>query len=367
MRHNHTVPATQQATAPTLLSHTIYIIRCVFTAVVVFIHTNLCPDTGCAQGMYYTLYDLAGHVLWLCNPIFFLLSGYLYFLNGPVHRHTFQHKCRNRWHSLVVPYLCWNTLVLLLFVAIDIFFPSLTTGTIPPLHKWDLRQVGQAYFCIYGSGWDTSPINGPLWFLRDLIILSALTPCIQWVVQRKPIALPLLISLMLAPLPFFFNISLPFFALGGYLSLHHKQPEQLSHTFTWGCLAIFVAIVAVLFCIPLSTPLTQPLHLIKTLCGMGAVVGLCLWLAQRSNCHMAAQLAPASFFVFAAHGVVARLLTKAMSVLLLHLQAGPVLYLLAHLANWALCVALCLVAYRLTAHYPALMNLLGGRRTRQPM
>ena len=60
-------------------SRCIDFLRCVLIVFVVLIHTNLVADTSCEDSVYARGYDIMGNLLWLCNPLFFAISGYLFF------------------------------------------------------------------------------------------------------------------------------------------------------------------------------------------------------------------------------------------------------------------------------------------------
>ncbi len=55
-------------------------------------------------------------------PLFFFMSGYLYFVGSADKGFTFQawkKKSWNRVKSLVVPYIAWNLLILALFAGVQ--------------------------------------------------------------------------------------------------------------------------------------------------------------------------------------------------------------------------------------------------------
>ena len=43
-------------------------------------------------------------------PIYFFIAGYVFFLNTDLGKKEYRRKLRNRFHSLLVPYLSWNLL-----------------------------------------------------------------------------------------------------------------------------------------------------------------------------------------------------------------------------------------------------------------
>lgn len=87
-------------------------------------------------------------------PVFFVISGYLFFAN--VEKFTYViyfQKIRRRIKTLLIPYIIWN---LLMVIKLKSFYLS--------------------FF------W--KPANLPLWFLRDLMIVTLLTPIIYIGVKK---------------------------------------------------------------------------------------------------------------------------------------------------------------------------------------
>jgi surface polysaccharide O-acyltransferase-like enzyme len=104
-------------------------------------------------------------------PLFFLISGYLFFRNIPNAKFSdFIKKYKSRFHTLFIPFMFWSILSLifyiLLSVIINIFIPS--------LHEFRsdiiLIKIFQYIFI--------TPIAFQLWFLRDLIVLVIVSPII---------------------------------------------------------------------------------------------------------------------------------------------------------------------------------------------
>jgi len=87
-------------------------------------------------------------------PMFFFISGYLFFANVEKwDKRTYLEKIKRRIKSLLIPYILWN---LLMAVKLKAFSISIF---------WE-------------------PANMPLWFLRDLIVVSMLTPIIYIGVKK---------------------------------------------------------------------------------------------------------------------------------------------------------------------------------------
>lgn len=147
-------------------------------------------------------------------PMFFVLSGYLYFLNiDYLSRDVYLSKTKKRLFSILVPYLSWNIIALILS-------PSRISG----LSLYDVL-LG-----FWGQGEGLFPWNGPLWFLRDLMIVQLLTPMIYITIKKTKywfVSL-LLLLLIVGVLPTATNlgftiVSLVYFSIGAYLGIYHKE------------------------------------------------------------------------------------------------------------------------------------------------
>ena len=102
-------------------------------------------------------------------PAFFVISGYLFFLRiKSFDLATYKYKVRRRFSSLFIPYLIWNVVAIMYPLSLHLF-----RGETMPSDVWGYL----AYL------WDTgeplhTPLNYPLWYMRDLIVLTILSPLI---------------------------------------------------------------------------------------------------------------------------------------------------------------------------------------------
>ncbi|MBV5316190.1 MAG: acyltransferase [Desulfobulbaceae bacterium] len=127
-------------------------------------------------------------------PLFFLMSGYLFFANFRWSKKTYLEKLQTRLRSLLVPMVFWNILGLAL-VALVQAWPSIQT--IPYfIGKNDViagYTIIQYFNAILGLKW--YPFAYHFWFIRDLILLALLAPVIA-------------VILRFAALPFFIVVYL---------------------------------------------------------------------------------------------------------------------------------------------------------------
>ena len=107
-------------------------------------------------------------------PVFFIMSGYLFFANvDKWDVVTYKKKILRRIKTLLLPYLIWN---LLMAVKLKTFSMNMFWAFWNPAGK-QIDWFGNEQLM-------TAPANMPLWFLRDLMVVSLLTPIIYILVRR---------------------------------------------------------------------------------------------------------------------------------------------------------------------------------------
>ena len=151
---------------------TVDLLKVLLTVGIVFRHSELPSMTGISEG--YDLFSKGMMLLTeLCVPLFFVLSGFLYFRNVPERPglRFFLDKDRKRVFSLLIPYIIANVVAFLCYWAAYRFAPSMMSG-------------------FFGDDWQkplfifwTGPVNMSLWFIRDLIIAVIFAP-LTWLIVR---------------------------------------------------------------------------------------------------------------------------------------------------------------------------------------
>ena len=148
------------------------LLKVVLTVGIVFRHASL-VDVPAEYGLFNAISKGIVLLTELCVPLFFVISGYLFFLNVPERPDVkwFGNKLWKRVFSLLIPYLIANVLAFLFYWLAMHYTPSLVSG-------------------FFGDNWKnpiyvfwTGPINLSLWFIRDLIIICVLSPLI-WLLIR---------------------------------------------------------------------------------------------------------------------------------------------------------------------------------------
>lgn len=181
-----------------LTSSTISALRFPLTVGVVFIHFNVLSDNLAVRGTgnaehfptwLVCMFNLFSEVLpRIAVPLFFIISGYLFFRSGFMIR-TYTDKLRRRVRTLLVPYILWNLLYLIRTAFRDIpAFSGLSHDTAQA--NWSLSAVlacfwdkSRGVFPVPASSY-IYPQDFPLWYVRDLMLVVVLAPVFYWMLKR---------------------------------------------------------------------------------------------------------------------------------------------------------------------------------------
>ncbi len=157
-------------------------------------------------------------------PMYFFLSSVLLFKSERKYVYTMKNKIK----TLLVPYIFWNTMGILIFLVLEnlSFTAPFFSGMNTPICESSFVE----WMALYGIGADCPKVY-PLWFLRDLMIVTALFPLIGMVAKKVPvIALAAGCILILSPEIIFFQKALAWFLLGAgvvRLNLHMEMLDKI--------------------------------------------------------------------------------------------------------------------------------------------
>lgn len=199
----------------------IAIIMVVFTHCYNFKDNFLTVTTIITEGLNYGTFI----EYFICNglsrasvPIFFLISGYLFFLSFEFSVSGYFSKIKSRFKSLFIPYVLWSFIsmgICLIFWGVDIM----------PVN--DMKANLEIGGFVQGF---LNPPNFQFWFVKQLIIYSVLSPIFYLLLKCKITRIIYLLAVLFLWLIDFgsiFNVieveALLFFSLGAYLSIAKKE------------------------------------------------------------------------------------------------------------------------------------------------
>lgn len=168
--------------------------------------------------IYHIIAELiSGHMFAIATRCFFLFSGFLFFRyleEGSFNMKWILSKWEKRFWSLFVPFLIWNLIMVVSVLIKDFAFNALSLTS--SSDEIALVNKGPLYWFYFG------PADFPLWFLRDLIIMSLTAPLIYLVIKNfRWASLALLIVLYFSPV----SPSIPslqaivYFGIGAWLGI----------------------------------------------------------------------------------------------------------------------------------------------------
>ena len=183
----------------------------------------------------------------MANYMFFLISGYLFYLNIKNHHDTFV-KIKKRCSTLLVPYILWNLIFILWYFCLSLI-PSVqelfVNGSI--ISQLEDSSLLEIFYIVF-----LKPAAFQLWFLRDLMLFVLLSPLIWWLIKKAGWALVVvLFGLgMFIPQVGFAAI----FVLGGYISLTNTDLDGLTEQLS----RLMPLFVIVFF----ASAIVYPMHLV---------------------------------------------------------------------------------------------------------
>ena len=231
-------------------------------------------------------------------PIFFIISGYLFFANvSEWNLIVYKQKMLRRVKTLLLPYLIWN---LLMAIKLKTFSWSMFWVFI--------SKAGMQTDWLGCENWMTAPANMPLWFLRDLMVVSLLTPIIYIVLQRwGKIVLPLLTLVYLSgvgafAVPGLSMYAVFFFSLGAYLAIRKLDLVTTMQRFEVPAYITALLLAVAMVC-TYHTAVFSSLMLCFRIVGAVAVFCLAQRILSHSDRRLPAVVCDSSYFIYLAHYV----------------------------------------------------------------
>lgn len=252
--------------------------------------------------------------LWLGEtgvPGFFFISGFLFFLS---HK-TYFEKINARCHSLLIPYILWNALLLAAYVA------AFALG-----HPQDINGKNIADFAwtdYLRLFWDRGsydngnfvPLLCPFWYIRNLLILSLISPMIYIMNRylRERYLLAVIIWWILTPHNAFIPQSILFFSLGAFFSIQDKNPLSLfiQHKTLFISLCLLLAGADIITHTAFPTAINLQIHRFALIANIPVLFLLAHHITTKEKLSPAASyLSNSAFIVFSIHYPIVVVLRK---------------------------------------------------------
>jgi len=310
----------------------------------------------------YIIQSLFSRVMGMfCVPVFFFISGYLFFLNCKIDFSSYKHKIKNRVRTLFIPYFFWNFLVLFVyFVAQSI--PSISTFVNQPL----IRNFGFMDYVNAFLGFDDGkPIAFQFWFIRDLFMVSLLTPFLKLMFSYLKYWSIFVLGIIwylnsLLIIPEYILTAFFFFAFGAYFS-YNKISFIILFRKYFLFIVVAYPIIAILDLFTDGMIYNPFIHNLNIVTGVIFCFNIVSFFIQKKMIHNMKILSQASFFIFAMHepllSFIRKILYKVLS------PDSEMMLLIIYFAGMAFtaCIALLLFGC-LKNYFPRVLMFTTGKR-----
>lgn len=322
---------------------------------VIYIHTYNLTVYGIdenAVGLGRVVYAIEGYwpsVLQMAVPLFFFISGLLFFRN--FHITDLARKWKKRFATVVIPYFIWCT-IYYLYNVICMNIPWIRA------HMTREEVITLSVASWLRSLWSDSYYT--LWFLKDLIVFLCLSPVI-WLLLKNhwkqvPTGLIALIIIEIALKKGWIVIpyggGLDIYLIGSYIGLNCDE-----HMYWRNRLISVCAVLYIIFCLVTSF---RYWNLITEILLFIAIWFACDWIPWRDS--ELPWWMKITFFTYVAHDIFLEAFEK---IFLIVFGVRPIFALLDYLLMPLLVeLALIMIAYFMKKWMPVIWKILTGDRER---
>jgi hypothetical protein len=312
-------------------------------------------------------------------PVFYVISGYYFFYHTRFDYACYLSKIKKRIRTLLVPYILWNTISIFCMSLAYICLHRSWGGLIEKLqgfggwrmywdsHVWGVCEdwLGHVIDPMYSG-----PYLFPLWFLRDLMVVSLLSPVIYFLIRKCGrgyliVLFMLYISKVWLYLPGFSALAVLCFSLGAFFAIHGMNiiekfyPYRYLTGIVYGVLLIAFVYTDVMD-IHRYSAFIEPFMVIA---GVVAFVNIATYLCGRQYVKVSSSLSGSVFFIYVLHVIYVLKIVRGVMGRLIPDTAGWLLCSIRYLLVPLICVAICYVIYRLVMRYlPSCGKWLTGGR-----
>lgn len=348
------------------LSDKLRVLSLISIIFVLYIHSGFHADEIEGMVMNDRVQEFVSGMMGRCAvPLFYVISGYLFFLKVPEGMKSIYGKMRKRVGTLVVPYII-GCLFFVGFGVLMAVLPGVSKYMNSSLMPLFFKPIGEILRSIFYDAGNGTPCAFQLWFLRDLILIVATSPL--WYLCLKHlkwgfVAVVFVLTYFDVPhVPF---LSLFWFVLGGQLTKVKIEMGGVNGVINIGllalCLFLVLSIVELFFPEMIDwKSLRIPIILIGIVGAWGlydAVVGKNFSLLQHQWLTTACQF---TFFIYIFHEPTLNIVRKLIVVVLGKNEFG---YMASYLISpWIFTVCAVFAGLLFRKYLPRVYDVCTGGR-----
>ena len=303
--------------------------------------------------------------LWLGEsgvPTFFFISGFLFYIS----QKSYREKISSRVHTLLYPYLLWNTLFLVLYIGLYLIgHPQDILGR--SIGDYGIVDYIRAYIDRgeYADG-NNGPILCTYWYVRNLFILCLLSPI--WYYLNKYLNALFVLILLGWWMSLYHNAllaeSILFFNFGAFFAIHDINPLQIAkkwktiYLITWGVFAIADYASHCIFPI-WGAFFIHRISLVLNICGFIYIADI---IAKGDRTRVNSFLAGSVFWVYATHDHLAIAIRR---FCVTHYSSySDIIQVTLYIMTVIIVTVICLTSYKfMKCLFPSFVNFATGSRT----
>ena len=353
-----------------LTSRVVSFLRFPLIVAVIGIHCNLLvkhPELETRSVFYFLVY-ITMKLVCIAVPLFFFISGFLFFKEGVFDFALYSKKIKSRIHTVLIPYLLWNIIYFVILGIMQLIKPD----TLVILHKHIADFRWQDFLWIF---WDISQITGladdqraclvgAFWFLQCLFVLFLLSPIIYYIIRYLRHFTLLIVGILyftdfIPEMPGIQCNAIVYYMFGAYfsiicidfISILKRIPVQ-AH--------ILLMIAAVL--VSYFWNANNTIYNITDLFLQAAVFAITAYMIESHRWKESKYLVSSVFFVFAVHRLFSASLLSISSYFFTELVNDILLYLYYILLILLTVIASLMVYQVFLKSVPGITRILNGRR-----
>lgn len=315
-----------------------------------------------SKDIYHLISEVISHHLArLSTCCYFIFSGYFFFISlQKWDKNIYFSKLHKKIMMLLIPYFLWNSILILAIYFKNLFFVYIDL----PLEK---DYLYFSHLSIYDLFY-RMPINFPLWFIRDLMIMNILSPLFYFYFRYTRfwgLILLFIIYILVIELPIsgFGSISIFYFGVGAYMGIFRIKFVTLSIQFRK--LAIIGTLIFLIITLnAINTPLYEHFKRIYLIFGIIIIFNLGDKLLKIKELKRYLEsLSSISFFIYVSHEIyIINWLKGALSrSYLSHSGWGM---LVGYIIVPFFCIGILIIIYKfLDKFFPKSLKVIVGQRS----
>lgn len=283
------------------LSDTINMLRVLLCILIVFLHmgtTGMTYQEFHAPQLFKTVSSFISLASRIAVPLFFTISGYLFFISYDNTFVNYKRKIKNRAKHLLQPVFIFTSIYLILYFTAQQL--SHTANLFSGQHKLVIDYNWLDFLNAY-TGFFTKEgmFAGQFWFLRNLFIISLASPLLFYLFRYLQVTLLAITGVLyilhpLLHIDCYIMETIFFFSLGGWIGYKHMDLEKTyQRTYIWSWL--FIPLLILAFFIPLY------FRTLAILVGILWIYNICYYFVLKGKGKALVYFASGSYFCFLLH------------------------------------------------------------------